>query len=134
MQSYFSFLVEHWGLALIFLASFVWVIVVEMRSRVNKGCSVSPREAVAMMNKESIVLFDIRPKQAFANGHIVSAKLSTSDALVADKKKKTLLVCEKGIASASAAKRLRKAGSMNVFFIEGGIQAWVRTELPLTKS
>lgn len=133
MQSYFSFLVQHWGLALIFLASFVWVVVVETQSRANRGYSVTPREAVEMMNKENIVIFDIRPKEVFVAGHIVSAKLSTSAALVADKKKKTLLVCDRGIASASAVKRLRKAGNANVFFIEGGIQAWVKTELPLTK-
>lgn len=134
MQSYFPFLVQHWGLTLIFVASFVWVVIVEIQSRANRGYSLTSREAVDMLNKQQTVLFDIRPKEAFDKGHIVSAKLSTSDTLVADKKKKTLLVCDRGIASASAVKRLRKAGNLNVFFIEGGIQAWVKTELPLTKS
>ncbi len=133
MQPYVSFIISHWFLCAIFLASFIWVMVVEAQSRLGKAASVTPREAVTMINKEKAKVLDIRAKDAFSAGHIVGSKSVAADAVVADKAQKTIIVCYKGITAAALVNRLRKAGNPNVFSLEGGMQAWVRDELPLTK-
>ena len=42
-------------------------------------------------------------------------------------------VCRNGQASADAAKRLKKAGFEQVYWLDGGIAAWQQAELPLVK-
>ena len=42
-------------------------------------------------------------------------------------------VCRTGQASADAAKRLKKAGFEQVYWLDGGVQAWQQADLPLIK-
>ena len=43
------------------------------------------------------------------------------------------LVCRNGMASTTAARKLKKAGFEQVFWLDGGIAAWEAAGLPLVK-
>ena len=44
-----------------------------------------------------------------------------------------VVVCRNGQGSADAAKRLKKAGFKQVYWLDGGIGAWQSADLPLVK-
>ena len=61
---------------------------------------------------------------------------STEDALgscVPERDLPVVVTCRTGQASASAAKRLKKAGFEQVYWLDGGVQAWQQADLPLVK-
>ena len=53
--------------------------------------------------------------------------------LAGAKQSPVVLVCRNGMASADAAKKLKKAGFEQVFWLDGGIAAWQAAGLPLVK-
>ena len=76
----------------------------------------------------------------FDKGHIAGSKsiqpsqFGPEHKLVAPSKASpVVLVCRMGQASADAAKRLKKAGFTQVYWLDGGIAAWQQAELPLVK-
>jgi rhodanese-related sulfurtransferase len=100
---------------------------------------VSPGDAVRLINRSAHVI-DVRPAEAFGDGHIANSRNIELASLEADpnsvkkKKDKVLLtVCDSGQTSGKAAAVLRKAGYENSFSLRGGIQAWRAENLPLAK-
>ena len=90
------------------------------------------------MNREPSFLIDVRGKQEFDLGHLqnaVNIKLEDiPDKLNIIKKhsKKLIIVyCQKGIRSEQAVNSLIKLGVDNVVSIEGGINAWIKEQLPI---
>jgi rhodanese-related sulfurtransferase len=111
----------------------------EIRQKSQDLSHVSVADAVRLINKGAVVV-DVRPTQEYGAGHIVNAKnveLSQieddSGPLSKYKKKIILTVCNSGLSSARAASKLRKAGFDQAFSIRGGIAAWRKENLPITK-
>jgi rhodanese-related sulfurtransferase len=111
----------------------------ELRSRAQGATGVSNNEAIALHNKGALVL-DVRTAEEFADGHIVNARNITleslSDSLDSIKKyreKPVLVCCEAGSRSAQAVKLLKAQGYTTVFNLSGGLAAWRRENLPLSK-
>ena len=44
-----------------------------------------------------------------------------------------VVTCGNGQVSSGAAKRLKKAGFEQVYWLEGGVQGWQQADLPLVK-
>jgi rhodanese-related sulfurtransferase len=103
------------------------------------GQSVSPMDAVRLMN-QGAVLVDVRSQAEFDSGHILDAKhvpqdqlASSSETLKKYKDKVVIACCESGMRSGAAARVLQAQGFTKVVNLKGGLQAWRAENLPLVK-
>lgn len=140
MQEYISFLMEHWGLTLTFILAFLWVIVVEAKTRAAGGQGVVPAKAVELINREKAKVLDIRPEANFKSGHIVGAKhtdaaklKSDTDSLKLKKDQPIIVACMRGVSAQASVKDLRKQGYAQAYVLTGGMNAWQQAELPVVK-
>jgi rhodanese-related sulfurtransferase len=140
MQRLFEFIGHHPYLAGGAVFAAIVVAVYEVRSRVQAFAALSAMQAVRLMNQGALVL-DLRPREAFDAGHIgdarnvPAAELETqADALKKWRDKTVITYDDSGTAGAGAARTLTKLGFSKVFNLEGGLNAWVKDNLPLTKT
>ena len=115
------------------------VIVYELRARSENTAAVSPQEAVRLMNQGAVVI-DLRPAEAFANGHVAGARqmsgdqiLKAGDTLKKQKEKVVVVYDDNGSLGASAVRQLAAQGFTKAFNLRGGIIAWRADNLPLSK-
>ena len=124
-------------LALAIVATTLAVIFNELRLKSQTLGTISPAQAVRLINDGATVV-DLRDAEAFSSGHLIDAlnlnpkELANSKKL--NSKKGLLLVCENGAKSARALAELRKAGFDNSFGLKGGIAAWQQENLPIERS
>jgi len=90
------------------------------------------------MNRQPSFLIDVRGEQDFNLGHLQNANNIMLEEIpdkinVIKKHSKKLIVvyCQKGIRSEQAVNMLIKLGLNNVVSIEGGINAWIKEQLPI---
>ena len=91
-----------------------------------------------MMNRQPSFLIDVRGEQDFNLGHLQNAnnikleELADKINIIKKHSKKLIIVyCQKGIRSEQAVNTLIKLGLDNVVSIEGGINAWIKEQLPI---
>jgi rhodanese-related sulfurtransferase len=103
--------------------------------------SVSPAEAVTLINRTNAIVLDVRDDAEFASGHIADAihipLADLANRLGELKKYKTkavLVNCQRGARSAKASEILRKAEFTQVHNLQGGLDAWQQAKLPLVKT
>ena len=132
-----EFAANHPYLAVAVITALTAVIFYEIKLKTQRTASVSPGEAVQMINRGALVI-DVRTTDDFARGHIVNARniklgeLEASDKAVKKPKNKVLVtVCENGTDSAKAASALRKAGFENAVNLRTGLAGWRAENLPL---
>ena len=137
MQQILEFSANHPFLVTALLALIVLVIVNEVRLK-QGGASISPADAVRLINADAIVL-DVRGAGPFEGGHIVNARnipLSELgdrlDTLDKDRNRPIITCCDAGPAGSKAASILRKASFDQVHNLKGGLAAWRRENLPLS--
>jgi rhodanese-related sulfurtransferase len=106
----------------------------------RKHKTVSPTEAVVLMNDENTVVIDVREASEFAEGHIEGArhiplaKLEERTFELQDHKQKPVIVtCQSGTRSGAASRKLAALGFTNVYEMKGGLLAWEDQKLPVTK-
>ena len=99
---------------------------------------ISVKESVVLINRQPIILVDVRNTNEFKKARIDNSLNVPLDKLAEniDKFKKnpnkTIVVyCQKGFRSAQAVKILYKLGIDNVVGIEGGLDAWQKDNLPI---
>lgn len=131
MDRYIEFILNHYLLSLA-LAVVTYLLIQEFfDTAFKKHAAISPLLAVAKMNDSSTVVIDVREPHEFILKHIDGA-MNISLGKLAEQlpnleqyqKTVTLIACETGTRSASAAKILAKAGFEQLFVISGGMQAW----------
>ena len=103
--------------------------------------SVSPAEAVQLINREKAVVIDVGEPQEFAAGHVIGARnvpfgqLEDKLAgLVKNKATPVIMVCPVGVRAARAAGLARKLGFEQARAISGGLKAWRDASLPVEKA
>jgi rhodanese-related sulfurtransferase len=91
---------------------------------------ISPEEAKAMIDGETVIVLDVRTQAEFDEGHIENAVLlpnteisSLAESLLPDKNSKILVYCRSGNRSSQASKILLEMGYTQVFDF-GGIMDW----------
>ena len=110
-------------------------------SRLFRGYkALRPPELTNLINRENALVVDLSASNDFEKGHIAGSKnvvpsqFDPEGKLVsAAKSLPVVLVCRTGQASADAAKRLKKAGFEQVYWLDGGVAAWQQADLPLVK-
>lgn len=121
------------------LAMAVIVIVFEMRTRGESSASVSPQEAIQLMNRGALAI-DVRPADEYAAGHLSGARrmdgeqiLKGEDLLKKYKQKPLIVYCDRGSIAASAVRQLRAQGFTHAVNLRGGISGWRAEHLPVEK-
>jgi rhodanese-related sulfurtransferase len=136
MALFLEFLAQEWILVLALLVVAAMLAWHEAR---KAGPSVTPQQAINLINSEQGVFVDLRDNADFRQGHIIdtlhipSAKLAERMAeLVKYKEKPVVLVCKMGQQSGAASKQLKAAGFSRVYKMTGGMMEWSNLQLPVT--
>ncbi|MGJ7036113.1 rhodanese-related sulfurtransferase [Anoxybacillus eryuanensis] len=109
-----------------FLLTFLFIV---------SGCAqdrytnISVDEAAQMMQKEDVVVLDVRTEEEYASGHIPGAILLPLQQLPdrmneLNKNKTYIVVCRSGNRSAQASELLVKEGFTNIYNMTGGMNEW----------
>ncbi len=140
MQRLFEFVGHHPYLAGGAVLAVIALGAQEVLARFQAFAALSAMQTVRLMNQGALVL-DLRNKQAFDAGHIVDARNVPAgeleaqlDALKKWRDKNVITYDDSGTGGAGAARTLTKLGFTKVFSLEGGLNAWVKDNLPLTKT
>lgn len=100
--------------------------------------TISPTEAADLVAEapEGLVILDVRTPQEFAGGHLAGAvnldyqAAGFADDLgTLDREVPYLLYCRSGNRSAQAREMMRELGFLEVYEIDGGINAWSQASL-----
>jgi len=136
----FEFAVNHPLLVAAFVVLLALTFFNELKIATQRFASLSPAAAVQMMNKDDVVLLDVREPSETAGGKIARAvqipvgsvgKRITE--LEKFKNKTVLVYCKTGSRARLACKELGKQGFEKVFSLNGGVMAWEEAHLPLSK-
>lgn len=134
MALFFEFLEQEFLLVGALLAVIVMLVLHESR---RSGPSVSPQQAINLVNAEDGLFLDLRDAGDFKQGHIVGAvnipatKLGDRMAeLEKYRDKPIVLVCKMGQQSGAAGKQLKAANYEKVYKMTGGMMEWGNLQLP----
>ncbi|WP_097458886.1 rhodanese-like domain-containing protein [Mangrovitalea sediminis] len=137
MERLFEFAVNHWILVVIFAALLAALMLLES---FRAGRKISPNEAVSLINKDQMVVVDLRERKDFTAGHITGSlhiPLANLQERISELKKhegqQILLVCRTGQSAGAAVKMLNKAGFKNAVRLRGGVEEWRGSNLPLIR-
>jgi len=140
MQRLFEFVANHPYLAGGAVVVAIAVAGYEIWARLQAFAALSAMQAVRLMNQGALVL-DLRSKQSYDAGHIGDARnvpaadlAAQVDSLKKWRDKNVITYDDTGSGGAGAARTLTKLGFTKVFSLEGGLNAWVKDNLPLTKT
>ena len=140
MQQLLDYIAHHPFLAGAAVLAAIVVLAFELRARVQAFAALSASQAVRLMNQGALVI-DLRSKQLYDAGHIVDSRNvpvaeleAQADALKKWRERNVITYCDTGADGASAARSLTKLGFTKVFNLQGGLNAWVKDNLPLAKT
>lgn len=135
-----DFILANWLLILVALVSGAMLFVPALSGQPG-AATVTPAEAVHLMNREKAAVIDVREATEFAAGHIAGARhvplAELAEKLPAAVKNKTLplvLCCASGRRSAAAVAVAKKLGHEKAVSLAGGLKAWREAGLPVEKS
>lgn len=93
---------------------------------------VTPEEMVALMDMEEVQLIDVRTAKDRMEGFIknsqnidFSSPTLEEDIQKLDKNKPVILYCRNGGLSSKCAKKLKDAGFIKIYDLEGGLTQWL---------
>jgi rhodanese-related sulfurtransferase len=139
MPRLIEYVTHHLVLSILGLAALVAVLVYELRERARGSGSVSPQDAVRLMN-QGATLLDVRSAEAFAAGHIRGARSLPADGFAAGmdslkrlKDRPIIVYCEQGVSAAGAMRKLGEQGFSKVVNLRGGLNAWRAESLPVAR-
>lgn len=140
MQELINFLSHHNTLTIALIIIFFLASIVEFIRANRHRSNLTAAQATQKINREQAAIIDVRPIEAFQNGHIVDAiSMPAKDFLATNKKlekyrhKPLIIVCASGVDSLKIAAKLKKAG-YNAYVLSGGIRTWSDASMPLVKN
>jgi rhodanese-related sulfurtransferase len=140
VQELLAFAERHPYLSLAFVGLTLAIVYTEIARLFRGYKALRPAELTVLINREDALVVDLSATADFEKGHIAGARSVTPSQLDPDKKplagakqRPVVVVCRTGQASAAAAKKLKKAGFEQVYWLDGGVLAWQQADLPLVK-
>ncbi|MCZ6829543.1 MAG: rhodanese-like domain-containing protein [Gammaproteobacteria bacterium] len=138
MALFLEFLTQQWILVAALAVAVGLLFNHESR---KSGQSLSPQQAISLVNGEQGVFLDLRDSGDFGRGHIVDAlniPATKLDARVTElenfRDTPLILVCKMGQHSGAVGKKLNAQGFARVYRMSGGMTEWTNLQLPLVKS
>lgn len=135
-----EFLANHPILTGALIAVIGMILFTEFRRLTRKYRTLSPAEAVRVINQDDALVLDVREDNEVASGRIAGARhiaLGSLQKRMGDidkyKDKPVVVYCRSGNRSAVAASQLTAAGFQDVVNLQGGVQAWQTAGMPLKK-
>ncbi len=139
MQQLIPFISNHWELFLA-LGVISALLIYQTFGNVGGGKSITPQEAIRMINHEQATVLDVREPAEVKRGKILDsitiplANLGQQiNKLQKYKTTPIIVVCQSGSRSSRACRILRKQGFESIYNLQGGILAWINASLPLSK-
>jgi rhodanese-related sulfurtransferase len=140
MQRLLEFIGHYPYLATAAVLAAAAVAIYEIRERLQAFAALSAMQAVRLMNQGALVI-DLRGKELYDAGHIGDARNVPAAELEAQaesfkkwRDKNVITYCDSGASGANAARVLTKLGFTKVFNLQGGLNAWIKDNLPLAKT
>ena len=135
MLEFNLFLIDYWY----FSVPLFFFIFLFAYSEMNKGGKkIEPNELTRLVNKESAILIDLRKKEDYENGHIMTALNyphqefdNQMHELEKFKDRPIILVCDMGRNSANIGEKLKKSEFEKTFRLNGGMMTWTQENLPV---
>ena len=141
MQEYTEFLQNNLILFVGFFAVLAVIIWTEKSRLGRKYQFANINVAVKLMNDDKTVVVDVREDREIQDSLIAGAKhIPTSEfstrftELVKSKSAPIVVYCQSGNRSGSACTTLTKEGFENVHCLTGGMAAWEKANLPVTRT
>jgi len=135
MALFLEFVSQQWMLVAALAAVVFMLFFHESR---KSGPSLSPQQAISMVNAQDGLFLDIRDAGDYKQGHIVdalhlpAAKLESRLAeLEKHKNNPIVLVCKMGQTASAAGKTLKANGFEHVYKMTGGMMEWSNLQLPV---
>ena len=121
------------------VASALAVLLYELRARLDSAGALAPQDVVRLMN-QGAALLDLRPQQAYSQGHISGARHfdateidQAGNSLKRYKERPVIVYAEGAGIGAAAVRTLARQGFTKVFNLRGGLAAWRAENLPLAR-
>lgn len=136
MTDFFAFIQDHLLVSSVFITLLFVVIIYEYNLAQNKQDLNVPK-AIDLINHENAAVFDFRNRSQFQASHIVNSinleleSLSDNAKKITKYKTKNVIVVSEPKQRAVALKQLSNLGFSNVYFLQGGIQAWLNENMPV---
>ena len=140
MSEFFEFATINWYLfvALIFVLG--WLVGGEVLRKWRGVVSVTPLQALQLINHQDGVVLDVRDGAGYKSGHVAqslhipAAEVQKRLQELRKYQDKPLIVCcDSGTSAEGVCARLKKQGFAAVHPLGGGLTAWQNANLPLTK-
>ena len=135
-----DFVLRHWDLFALLAVVLGLLALTGFADRLSGVKSLTPTEAVQLMNRSRVLILDLRPESDFAASHLAQAQhlppgnlQQAVQGLASGKQEAALLVGPMGGNVGKAAKSLRQAGIEQVYLLRGGMTAWQEANLPVTR-
>lgn len=135
-----EFISHHPLLSFGFIGVLVALIVTEVNRFTRGYRALTPAGLTQLINRDNPLLIDVSSVQDYEKGHVPGARHLPPSQLDPDGKdlakareRPVALVCRTGQASAQAARKLVKAGFKQVYWLDGGLAAWIEAQMPVVK-
>lgn len=138
MEQLSQFIINHWTMCLALVAVLIIIFINELQAQKQRGKSISPQEAVMLINNDEATIIDLRDTESFRAAHIIDAFRASNEDFEQKrmdkyKNKPFILVCARGLQSSTLASKLRKQGFLQPLILAGGMAAWQNADLPVVK-
>ena len=133
MDHSFEFILNHPVLSVALFIFIYLIISFEIKNFTKKYKSINCSDLVTKINESQIVILDTREKSEYKKGHISQAILHDSSATKKIDFNEVVVYDKDEMTSVSSAEKISKYNSINVFYLEGGIQSWTENNLPLVE-
>jgi rhodanese-related sulfurtransferase len=140
MQQLIEFIGHHALLSGGAAVALMVVAAYEFRTGVQGSAALSAMQAVRLMNQGALVI-DLRGKELYEAGHIGEARNiplatleSQGEALRKWRDKPVIAYCGSGRDGAVAARTLQKLGFTKAFSLAGGLDGWIKDNMPVAKA
>ena len=133
MDHSFEFILNHPVLSVALIIFIYLIISFEIKNFTKKYKGIDCSDLVTKINESQIVVLDTREKAEYEKGHISQAILHDSSTTKKLEFDEVVVYDKDEMTSVSSAERILKNNSIQVFYLEGGIQSWTENNLPLVE-
>lgn len=111
------------------------IISLEVGALTSKFKALTHSELTNLINKDKIILIDLRATEDYKDGHIINSINLNIDAVEEKEFNKKLPIVAYSSDendAVKAAKKFVQLGYQTVYYLQGGIKSWIDNDMPLS--